>query len=71
MSSGVIMSLERGSSLTSLPPKNPELKKAEEARLHGEDLTVRMHLPDGKVEEMKVSGPCAVEELTVRRSAFR
>lgn len=43
-----------------LPPKNDELKKQEEAALQGSDLTLKLLLPDGSTETMKVKNSTEV-----------
>lgn len=43
-----------------LPPKNDELKKQEEAALHGSDLTLKLLLPDGSTEIMQVKNSTEV-----------
>lgn len=43
-----------------LPPKNEDLKKQEEAALHGKDLTLNLNFEDGKRECMKVKNSTEV-----------
>jgi len=43
-----------------LPPKNEDLKKKEEKELQGNDLTLKLLLPDGTTESMNVKSSTVV-----------
>eukprot|EP00922_Rhytidocystis_sp_ex-Travisia-forbesii_P019052 GHVS01028275.1.p1 GENE.GHVS01028275.1~~GHVS01028275.1.p1 ORF type:complete len:104 (+),score=21.81 GHVS01028275.1:257-568(+) len=43
-----------------IPPKNDELKKEEEAALHGADLRLNLKMPDESIEVMQIKSSTEV-----------
>eukprot|EP00386_Alphamonas_edax_P012898 GDKI01040017.1.p2 GENE.GDKI01040017.1~~GDKI01040017.1.p2 ORF type:complete len:106 (-),score=49.74 GDKI01040017.1:253-570(-) len=46
---------QSGSGGLHMPARNEELREKEQQQLHGAALKVKLHLPDGKMEELQIT----------------